>query len=93
MAKKTKDPTFEEALSELESITRSLESGSLSLDDSIAAYERGMELRKIAQTMLEKAEKKLEYLEKKEDGSVAKKPVKDETLRETQNALFDDDNS
>ena len=94
MAKKGKEPTFEEALVELEEITRSLESGRLSLDDSIKAYERGMELRKIAQEMLEKAEKKLEYLEKREDGSVDKKPVnREETLRESQSALFDDPES
>jgi len=72
MAKKQKSPTFEEALGELEEITRSLESGGLSLDDSIKAYEKGMELRKLCLEMLGKAEKKLEYLEKKENGELEK---------------------
>lgn len=79
MAKKatdrTKEPTFEEALEELEEITRALESGSLTLDESIQAYEKGMELKKICMKILDGAEKKLEYLEKKENGSLEKKPV------------------
>lgn len=73
--------TFEEALEELESITRSLEEGNLSLDDSIKAYERGMELRTIAMEMLNAAEKKLEYLAKKEDGSVERRPIDMEEAR------------
>lgn len=77
MAKKSKEPSFEEAIQELEEITRSLESGKLTLDDSIHAYERGMELRKICTSMLEKAEKKLEYLQKKKDGGVEKVPFED----------------
>ncbi len=67
--------SFEEALEELEAITRSLEEGNLSLDDSIKAYERGMELRAIAMEMLNAAEKKLEYLAKKEDGTVERRPI------------------
>jgi exodeoxyribonuclease VII small subunit len=66
---------FEEAIEQLEEITRKLESGSMSLDESIKAYETGMELRKICQEMLSRAEKKLEYLERRADGSLEKKPI------------------
>ncbi len=75
--KKTKQDSvsFEEALEALEEITRQLEGGALSLDASIQAYERGMELKKICQAMLEKAEQKLEFLEKQENGAIEKKPI------------------
>ena len=86
MAKKTKRPTFEEALEQLEEITRALESGGLTLDDSIKAYENGMELKKVCQEMLSHAEKKLEYLEKKENGELEKKPINEE--EELQSNLF-----
>lgn len=35
---------FEDAISELESLVQRMESGSLSLEDSLAAYRRGAEL-------------------------------------------------
>ena len=73
--KKSKEISFEEALSDLEEITRQLEGGALSLDESIKAYEQGMELKKICQNMLEKAEQKLEFLEKQENGGIEKKPI------------------
>lgn len=88
MAKKQKEPTFEEALDALEEITRSLEGGSLTLDESIKAYEKGMELRKICMKMLEKAEKKLEYLEKQEDGSLEPHPIAEADEEEIQDGLF-----
>ncbi|MCB1166289.1 MAG: exodeoxyribonuclease VII small subunit [Leptospiraceae bacterium] len=82
MAKK-RDISFEEALEELEEITRNLEGGQLSLDDSIKAYEKGMELKKLCSSILESAEKKLEYIKKQEDGSLATEPIE-----EDQDALF-----
>ncbi len=88
MAKKQKEPTFEEALQELEDITRSLESGSLTLDESIQSYEKGMELRKICMKMLEKAEKKLEYLEKQEDETLVKRPIEEADEGDLQDGLF-----
>ncbi len=58
--------TFEEALQELEEISRKLESGTLSLDESITRFERGTELRKFCQNKLEEAERKIEILQKAE---------------------------
>ncbi|MCB1174615.1 MAG: exodeoxyribonuclease VII small subunit [Leptospiraceae bacterium] len=71
--------SFEDALAELEDITRKLESGQLSLDDSIKAYERGMELRKICQWKLNEAEARVDYLRRKEDGTLEPGPVELET--------------
>ena len=86
--RKQKARSFEEALSELEELTRSLESGDLSLDDSINAYERGMELRTACLEMLNKAEKKLEYLEKKENGSLERNDLASEQAEDVEENLF-----
>ncbi len=37
-------PSFEDAIGELEALVQRMESGSLSLEDSLAAYRRGTEL-------------------------------------------------
>lgn len=66
---------FEEAIEQLEEITRKLESGALSLDESIRAYETGMRLRQICSQMLSRAEKKLEYLERRADGTLEKQDI------------------
>jgi len=46
---------FEELLKELESIVKELESGSLSLDESIKKYQKGIELSNECKKMLEEA--------------------------------------
>jgi exodeoxyribonuclease VII small subunit len=75
MAAKKSDISFEDALSQLEEITRKLETGGLSLEDSLKSYEKGMELRKICQGILDQAESRLEYLEKKMNGEVVARPI------------------
>ncbi|EQA38053.1 exodeoxyribonuclease VII, small subunit [Leptospira inadai serovar Lyme str. 10] len=72
MAKKT-DISFEQALSELEQIAEKLERGQLTLEESIKAYERGMELRGLCQGILAEAEGKIEYLSKSTSGETQKK--------------------
>ncbi|HBM06429.1 MAG TPA: exodeoxyribonuclease VII small subunit, partial [Erythrobacter sp.] len=44
--------SFEQALRELESVVRRLESGDVPLDESIDLYERGEQLRKACQSRL-----------------------------------------
>ncbi len=62
--------TFEAALRELEGIVRKLESGDVPLDDSIALYARGEELRKQCARRLEDAEAKIRKLTVDANGSV-----------------------
>ena len=50
------DLSFEDAFKELEDVVAKLESGNLSLDDSIALFERGMQLAQHCGEMLDKAE-------------------------------------
>lgn len=65
---------FEDALKKLEKITRELEDGNLSLEESLARYEEGISLSRICQKKLEAAKKKVEILVKAKDGSVSLEP-------------------
>jgi len=55
---------FESALKELENLVSKMESGELSLDDSLKAFERGIELTRTCQSTLEAAELKIQMLTK-----------------------------
>lgn len=57
-----KDMSFEAALAELEQVVRSLESGQIPLEDSIKAYERGVELRRLCEQCLKDAQLKVDKL-------------------------------
>lgn len=56
MSKVAKAKTFESALDALETIIHGLESGTLTLDESIKHYKKGMELAKYCSDTLKKAE-------------------------------------
>ena len=62
--------TFEQAMSELESIVTQLEKGDVSLEDSISLYEKGAELKKRCETKLKEAEQKVAAITLDEEGSV-----------------------
>ena len=61
---------FEDALSNLESIVEKLESGELSLEESLTAFGVGIRLSRICSQRLDKAEKKIEILIKGKDGQL-----------------------
>jgi exodeoxyribonuclease VII small subunit len=54
---------FERALDELETIVAQMEDGTLSLDQSLAAYQRGAELVKVCETALERAKEQVRVLD------------------------------
>ncbi len=56
-------PSFEAALAELESIVEDMESGKLSLEESLAAYQRGAVLLRHCQGALTEAEQKVQVLD------------------------------
>jgi len=62
-APKVPPASFEASLAELEAIVRNMEAGQLSLEESLAAYERGAILLKQCQETLGAAEQKLKVLE------------------------------
>ena len=53
---------FESALKELENLVSKMEDGELSLDDSLKAFERGIELTRSCQSSLQKAELRIQML-------------------------------
>jgi exodeoxyribonuclease VII small subunit len=57
-----KNISFEENLQNLEKIVADLESGKISLDDSIKKYEEGVKVFKSCKVMLSRAEKKIQIL-------------------------------
>ncbi|MHB8894009.1 MAG: exodeoxyribonuclease VII small subunit [Candidatus Geothermincolia bacterium] len=64
------EPTFKEAIEELEKITDSLESGELELEQSLALFERGVELIKFCQDKLDGAQAKVELLVDSLEGEI-----------------------
>ncbi len=61
-------PSFETALSQLESIVESMESGEVPLAELLAKFEEGNKLLKICESRLKDAELKIELLKKQKDG-------------------------
>lgn len=62
--------SFETALSTLENIVETMESGDVPLADLLAKFEEGSRLLKICETRLKDAELKIEQLKKMKDGVV-----------------------
>jgi exodeoxyribonuclease VII small subunit len=60
--------SFEEALEKLEKIVQDLESGDLSLEDSVKSFEQGIELSKLCKKKLESAEERVKKIVEKEGG-------------------------
>ena len=56
-------PSFEAALDELERLVAGMEGGDLSLEQSLAAHKRGLELARICQNTLKQAEQQVRVLE------------------------------
>ena len=65
---------FEEAMLSLEDIVRRLESGSLSLDESLEAFEKAVALVKICNDKLSFAEQRVRILTEGSDGTVSDAP-------------------
>lgn len=76
MAKKT----FEDSLTQLESMVEALESGDLPLEKAIKTFEEGVRLSRFCFEKLDETEKKINLLLKDKDG----------TIRET--SFFESDN-
>ena len=68
---------FEDAVEELEKVVEQLESGELSLEDSLAAFENGVRLVKFCNQKLTEVERKIELLVKDKDGKLQLEPLED----------------
>jgi len=69
-------PDFEKSLAELEALVLKLESGELSLDQSLDCFKRGVELTRHCQSVLDKAQKTVELLAQPDSAS-KQDPVED----------------
>lgn len=67
--KEEKEPDFEAALAELESLVDRLEKGEMSLDESLRQFKRGVELTRRCQKILDEAQQVVEQLTDNEDES------------------------
>lgn len=65
---------FEKSLDELEALVRNLEQGELSLEHSLAAFERGVKLTRACQQALKSAEQRVEQLVQNGDGTLEAQP-------------------
>ena len=76
MAKKDQEKKkFEKAVEELEQVVERLESGELSLEESLAAFEDGVKLVKFCNEKLNEVEKKIELLVKDKEGKLQLKSL------------------
>jgi exodeoxyribonuclease VII small subunit len=71
--KEARPVDFEAAMRDLEEIVERLEQGDLPLEESLAAFERGVRLTRTCQVALKEAEQKVEILLKKA-GEAASEP-------------------
>lgn len=68
MATKKKTIDFEKALSELDRLVTTMESGEMSLEESLKSFEQGVKLTRECQQALQEAEQKVELLLQNSDG-------------------------
>tara|TARA_B100000686_G_C15857334_1_gene510171 strand:- start:43 stop:273 length:231 start_codon:yes stop_codon:yes gene_type:complete len=71
MTKEDKEMQFEEAFKRLEAIVGNLESGDLSLEESMKLFEEGIGLTEACKSRLEDAEQKIQLLLKDSDGKLS----------------------
>jgi exodeoxyribonuclease VII small subunit len=71
--------TFEKAFEQLQSILEKMNSGTLSLQESLGLFEKGEKLMRHCETLLKSAEQKIEMISKGEGGVSVLNP--DKTLK------------
>lgn len=69
-----KNMKFEEAITSLDDIVKKLEASSLSLDESLLAFEEAVKLIKFCNQKLESAEQRVRILVEGADGTVTDEP-------------------
>lgn len=70
----SKKITFEQAMAELDEKVRGLESGNMTLDESLAAFSEAIKLLKVCNSKLDGAKEQVRILLENEDGSITDAP-------------------
>ncbi len=83
MAKKNSIADFEQSLQTLEQLVESMESGELSLEKSLEAFEQGIKLTKECQLALKQAEQRVQVL-LNQDGEETLQPFQTTTPQDDQ---------
>lgn len=74
--------TFEQSLTELESVVERLELGDMQLEESLELFERGVSLIRDCRTRLTSAERKIEELTESMNGDLETVEMDIDSLRE-----------
>jgi exodeoxyribonuclease VII small subunit len=82
---------FEESLTKLEGVVAKLESGELTLEDSVALYEEGVRLSATCKAELERAEGRVQVLTRGRGGKAAAIDFADHDESETENEEQEDE--
>jgi exodeoxyribonuclease VII small subunit len=72
------EPKFEDALAELENVVKRLEEGDVPLEESLAAFERGVSLVRLLHARLDSVQTRIEELTRGERGHLAVEPLEDD---------------
>ena len=68
------EPTFEEALTQLEALVAKLEAGELPLEAALRAFEEGVRLSRLCTARLEEVERRVHLLTRGPDGTEQEVP-------------------
>ncbi len=68
------EPTFEEALNQLEALVARLEAGDLPLEEALRAFEEGVRLARVCSARLEDAERRVHLLTRTAEGEEREVP-------------------
>jgi len=79
MARQKKALGFEQSLNDLQVLVERLESGDLSLEESLATFEQGIGLTRECQSALQDAEQRVQTL-LEQNGTLIEKPLDGSTL-------------
>jgi len=74
VATRKKSIDFEQSLAELETLVTALESGELSLEDSLKAFEKGIAITRDCQSALKDAEQRVDMLTRDRQGNTTLAP-------------------
>jgi len=74
-ARKHDAPDFERTMAELEETVRRLEAGDLPLEDSLAAFEKGIALVRALHARLDSVQMRIDELTQAPDGSASLTPL------------------
>ena len=75
-----KKTTFEEAMRELEDKVRGLESGNMTLEESLKAFTEAMSLLNVCNSKLDDAKQQVRVIVENQDGTVSDSPFDTEIL-------------